>query len=99
MGYIMVRKKPLKEYRFTDHARFQMQRRQISEHHVGRVLAAPEQTEKVRKGRMIYQSRIKLGEGAKTYLIRLILDIDREPPEVVTVYRTSKIEKYWRNEK
>lgn len=24
------------------------------------------------------------------------VDVDRNPPEVVTVYRTSKIEKYWR---
>ena len=31
-----------------------------------------------------------------TYLLRVFVDTDREPPEVVTVYRTSKITKYWR---
>jgi hypothetical protein len=28
----------------------------------------------------------------------VFVDVHRSPPEVVTVYRTSKIEKYWRSE-
>jgi hypothetical protein len=40
----------------------------------------------------VLQSRIDV-EG-KTYLIRVLVDIDRERPEVVTAYRTSKITKY-----
>ncbi len=39
-----------------------------------------------------------MGEPGKLYLVRAFVDIDREPPEVVTVYRTSKISKYWREE-
>jgi hypothetical protein len=27
--------------------------------------------------------------------VRVVVDEDDEPPAVVTVYRTSKIEKYW----
>lgn len=42
------------------------------------------------------QSRIE-SEG-KTYLIRVFVDVDLMPVEVVTAYRTSKIEKYWRTE-
>ena len=34
--------------------------------------------------------------GGWRYLVRVIVDVDRDMPEVVTVYRTSKIEKYWR---
>jgi hypothetical protein len=34
----------------------------------------------------------------KTYLVRVFVDVDRRPAEVVTVYRTSKMEKYWRRE-
>lgn len=30
--------------------------------------------------------------------MRVFVDVDREPAEVVTVYRTSKIAKYWRAE-
>jgi hypothetical protein len=32
------------------------------------------------------------------YLARVIVDIDRRPAEVVTVYRTSKVARYWRAE-
>ncbi len=44
----------------------------------------------------VYQSRLELGDPPKTYLFRVFVDVDRQPPDVVTVYRTSKIEKYWR---
>jgi hypothetical protein len=88
--------KPITHYRLTDHAKDEMARRQIGEEDVAKVLAAPEQTETVRKGREIYQSRIASGEPPKTYLLRVFVDIDHEPAEVVTVYRTSKIAKYWR---
>jgi hypothetical protein len=32
----------------------------------------------------------------KAYLLRVFVDADRIPPEVVSAYRTSKIGKYWR---
>lgn len=73
-----------------------MERRGIAKEEVKAVLAAPEQTEEVREGRAVYQARIKSGKPSKPYLVRVFVDIDRKPPYVVTVYRTSKIEKYWR---
>lgn len=73
-----------------------MAHRQISEAHVRQILLAPEQTELVRTGRKVYQSRIELGEPSTTYLLRVFVDIDRSLPEIVTVYRTSKVGKYWR---
>jgi hypothetical protein len=30
------------------------------------------------------------------YLVRAIIATDKEPPVVITVYRTSKVQKYWR---
>lgn len=57
------------------------------------VLAAPEQRVAVRPGRVVLQARAEL-EG-KVYLIRVVVDVDRQPAEVVTVYRTSKIAEYW----
>ncbi|MBS3932976.1 MAG: DUF4258 domain-containing protein [Truepera sp.] len=92
----MVEAKSITTYRITDHARDEMVRRQITEAEVAKVLAAPEQTETVREGREVYQSRLQLGEPPKTYLLRVFVDIDRLPTEVVTVYRTSKVPKYWR---
>jgi hypothetical protein len=87
---------PIKNYILTDHARFEMARRQISASIVAQVLDAPEYTEIVRPGRALYQAR--LSDASQIFLIRIFVDIDREPPEVVTVYRTSKIAKYWRSE-
>jgi hypothetical protein len=39
-----------------------------------------------------------MGRPARVYLVRVFVDVDREPPEVVTAYRTSKLAKYWRAE-
>lgn len=84
-------------YRLTDHARYEMSRRNIDEDMVSAVLGSPEQVEKLREGRAVYQSRFEFDDPPQTYLIRVFVDYDREVPEVVTVYRTSKIEKYWRS--
>jgi hypothetical protein len=72
-----------------------MQRRNLTEADVAAVLKAPEQSEEIRPGRCIYQSRLNFGDPSKTYLLRVFVDIDRDPPEVVTVYLycTSKIQK------
>jgi hypothetical protein len=48
----------------------------------------------MRPGRDVLQSRVKM--SGENYLVRLIVDIDKSRPEVVTVYRTSKLSKYWR---
>ena len=62
------------------------------------VLARPEQRQAVRPGRVVLQARRALGRPKKVYLVRVIVDIDREPAEVVTVYRTSRIAKYWESQ-
>jgi hypothetical protein len=72
----------------TDHAAVQFAKRGISESDVRRILGAPDNTFAVRPGRIGAQAM--LGR----YLYRVFIDIDRTPPEVVTAYRTSKIEKY-----
>ncbi|MBF0355748.1 MAG: hypothetical protein HQL43_10985 [Alphaproteobacteria bacterium] len=37
---------------------------------------------------------IAFGDPPRQYLLRVFVDMDRSPPRVVTVYRTSKIAKY-----
>lgn len=86
----------INNYRLTDHASQEMKRRVISETEVANVLAKPEQTEMIREGRAVYQARVKYGAFPKEYLLRVFIDIEDVPPSIVTVYRTSKIEKYWR---
>ena len=94
----MVQAKLITTDRLTDHARQEMMRRQIAEEDVARVLAAPEQTVPIREGREVYQSRLESGEPPKACLLRVFVDTDRFPPEVVTAYQTSKVAKYWRTE-
>lgn len=87
---------PVTDYVITPHAVFEMERRGLSEQIVRSVLSAPEQRLEVRRGRVVLQSKVSLGEPARIYLVRVIVDIDRQPAEVVTAYRTSRISKYWR---
>ena len=94
--YYMLNIEPIFDFVFTDHALLEMARRKITREDVKDVLGNPEQTEMVREGRVIYQAKREIGELSKTYLLRIFVDIDRKPPHVVTVYRTSKIQKYWR---
>ena len=84
------------DFVITAHAALEMRRRGLDEDTVRSVLMAPEQRVEARPGRVIVQSRIQLGDPPKAFLLRVFVDVDRQPAEVVTAYRTSKVEKYWR---
>jgi len=86
------------DYVITEHALFEMKRRGLTEEMVHMVMSSPGQRVDVRPGRVVMQTALHMAEPEKTYLIRVIVDVDREPAEVVTVYRTSRISKYWRQE-
>lgn len=85
----------IKNYIVTPHAVLEMQRRGIGDEVFRQVLISPEWRETVREGRDILQSRISFQGGI--YLVRVFVDVDRGPAEVVTVYRTSKMNKYWKD--
>ena len=89
-----MRPLPAGEYTITDHAAMEMERRNISPELVREVLEKPEQRLVVREGREVFQSRKWI--NGKRYLIRVFVEVDRRPAEVVTAYRTSRITKYWR---
>jgi hypothetical protein len=88
----------INEFVLTEHARKEMTRRQISEFEVREVLKSPGQTELIRPGLAVYQAKLEVGESPKTYLLRVFVNTIMQPSHVITVYRTSKIEKYWRTE-
>ena len=92
-----VKPQPITDYVLTSHARWELSRRGLSEDTIRAILAAPEQGFELRPGRVVLQSKISLGQPEKTFLIRVFVDIDQTPAEVVTAYRTSKIGKYWRD--
>jgi hypothetical protein len=75
-----------------------MTRRGLSEETVRAILAAPEQRLEIRPGRIVLQSRVSMETPKRTYLVRVFVDVDRRPAQVVTAYRTSSVAKYWRGE-
>ena len=73
--------KPAVRQKIEDHG--------LSIEDVEAVLAVPEQQVPGYGGRLVYQSRVG------RHLIRVVVEADREPPEVVTAYRTTNVQKYW----
>ncbi|HSH39855.1 MAG TPA: DUF4258 domain-containing protein [Chthoniobacterales bacterium] len=58
------------------------------------VLAAPGQIVPGHGNVVCYQSQVEINR--KRYLVRVMVNETASPPKVVTVYRTSKIRKYWK---
>ena len=86
----------LRQAVLTDHARRQMARRVLAEADVRDVLEQAELIEPVRPGRIVVQKTLSLGTTPRNYLLRVFVDVDRTPPEIVTAYRTSRLAKYRR---
>ena len=87
----------IEDFSVTEHAQIWLQRRGLDIEEIGRVLADPEQHYPVGIGREVFQSRIEMGIPPRAYLLRVFVDRAIGLPEVVTAYRTSKIDKYWRS--
>ncbi len=71
-----------------------MQRRGIPLAVVESVLADPAQKVPEHGGVVCYQSKVEINR--KPYLVRVMVNEKLLPAKVVTVYRTSKINKYWK---
>jgi hypothetical protein len=81
------------EFLISNHAKEQMELRQVSLEVVMSVLANPQQI-LTEEGKKIYQSIINFEEEGN-YLVRVFVNAEKDPKNVITVYRTSKIEKYY----
>jgi len=77
---------------WTTHARLQVVARGLAESDVESVLRVPSAIRAVRAGRVVVQAEKEI--AGRLYLLRVFVDVDREPNEIVTAYRTSKIERY-----
>ena len=82
-------------YRLSQHATEEMTRRDIPAQTVESILNSPQQVVPDATGKRIYQSKVKF-EAGKTYLVRVVTNEEGDVPVVITVYRTSKVDKYWR---
>ncbi|MCL0078506.1 DUF4258 domain-containing protein [Dehalococcoidia bacterium] len=79
---------------FIRYAQLQMQEREINDEDVLDTLKSPGQILLGKKERKIAQK--KLDRGGQKGLLRVIFEEKAEVKVIITVYWTSKIEKYWR---
>jgi len=82
----------------SEHAKTEARRRGISDATVLHVATTPEQRVPVRPEREIRQSRVADPASGKLHLIRVVVDSGKDGDTIVTVYRTSRIGKYWRTQ-
>lgn len=83
-------------FRFSNHALEEMEKRKVPISFVEAVLENPQQTLQQDEEITIYQSQMDFGTG-KFHLLRVFINTTIDPAVVVTVYRTSQIKKHWRN--
>lgn len=85
---------PRMDYDFSSHVQDEMRRRGIPLAVVESVLAAPQQKVPEHGDVTCYQSQVDINQTR--YLVRVMVNETLSPTKVVTVYRTSKISKYWK---
>ena len=83
----------------SGHAEFEAKRRDISIKTITDIALAPQQKIKTASGRTICQSRMHDPVTNQEMLFRVIVKDTYENRTVITVYKTSKIAKYWQTEK
>ena len=83
------------DFIFSRHAHEQMARRGISHETVTNVVSCPDQTiaDIETPTKIIYQSLIK--EDNRMFLLRVFVETDKQPNVIITVYKTTKISKYY----
>jgi len=80
------------EYIFSKHALDQMIRREISKEQVYSCLKQPDFVGIQDSGTKVYSKR--LTENSKSYLYRVFVNELKKPSVIITVYKTTKTDKY-----
>ncbi len=77
---------------FSNHALKQMEARSIAKEIILSVIQQPDYTVKQDQSTTIFTRLIN--EPEKRYLYRVFVNTVKEPPLIITAYKTSKIDKY-----
>ena len=80
----------------TGHARFKIRQRTLDENLVKQVVENPERALSTEEGRRVYQARFFDSVEGKEMLLRVVTEDKLGSVHVITVYKTSKIDKYGR---
>ena len=79
----------------SDHARAALGRRSITEAQLRAVLRTPQQVVAGnRPGRKVAQGTVTLGDPPLRVLLRVVVDLTCNPPEVVTAYAITQFRRY-----
>ena len=83
-------------FKFSKHALMQMKRRGIKKELVEKIIHNPDNIIRQDKELRIYSKLVNelVNESSKNYLYRVFMNDLKEPKLVVTVYKTSKTQKY-----
>jgi uncharacterized FlgJ-related protein len=79
----------------TEHARLEAQRRQIDLELLQATVENPEQKILSERGRIVFQSKYYDNIENKEMLLRAIVAQTGDTLKVISVYKTSRIDKYW----
>jgi len=85
----------MKQIILTNHAKFEAHRRNISEEIIKSAIFEPQQKLPAKKGRVIIQNRYFDKTENREMLLRVIGLETSDEFKVITLYKTSKIKKYW----
>ena len=80
----------------TEHAQFEASRRNIPEELIKSAVETPQQKLSSRKGRVIVQNKYFDEVENKEMILRIVGTESAGEFKVITVYKTSKIDKYWK---
>ena len=79
-------------FKFSNHALAQMARRGIEKTRIVELLNNPDKI--IEQDEEVHIFSKVVNEHAKIYLYRVFINVIKEPPLIITVYKTSKLEKY-----
>ncbi len=79
-------------FKYSKHAIEQIRIRKLNKTTVDHVLQNPDKLHADQTGLTVYQKTVLMDE--KYYLYRVFVNHHKQPPLVVTVYKTSKLKKY-----
>lgn len=82
-------------YRLSFHAQEEMVIRDVSPATLDDVLSNPGQVIEQGPTKRVYQS-MKLIAGRR-WLIRVVVGHDEDPPVVITLYKTTQVDRYWKS--
>ncbi|MBI5789623.1 MAG: DUF4258 domain-containing protein [Candidatus Schekmanbacteria bacterium] len=82
---------------FTEHALLEMRRRSIDRELVANSVINPQQTLPAKNNRLIIHNQYVDAEQNRNMLLRIVIEKIDQSIIIITAYKTSKIEKYWRS--